>query len=90
MGSNPSTGTKFEIVVDRKNELCYCMARYECKKCNRSFQELELWGHTEFCGDHWRCTCCDEDITKNLDDWWKEVNAMADLLNPFKDNLTAP
>jgi len=59
------------------------MARYECRKCGRSFEELQLWGRIKNCGDHWKCTSCNEDITKNLDDWFKEVN------ESFKDNLIA-
>jgi len=56
------------------------MALYGCKKCGRSLEELKLWGMAKFCGDYWECTSCNEDITKDLDVWFKEVNEMADTL----------
>jgi transposase-like protein len=56
------------------------MALYGCKKCGRSFEELELWGRVEFHGDHWKCTSCNEDITKDLNQWFKEVNELGNLL----------
>ena len=60
------------------------MALFGCKKCGRSFEELQLWDRVKFHGDHWKCTSCDCDITKDLDQWFKEVNEMAELMNPFK------
>jgi DNA-directed RNA polymerase subunit RPC12/RpoP len=48
---------------------------YECKKCGRRFEELKQLGKVKFCGDFWKCTDCDNDITKDLDSWFKEINA---------------
>ncbi len=45
---------------------------YECRKCNRRFEELKKLGKVKFCGDFWKCTDCDNDITKDLDSWYKE------------------
>ena len=53
------------------------MALFGCKKCGRSLEELQLWGQAKFCGDFWKCTSCDCDITKDLDIWFKEMNEMA-------------
>jgi NAD-dependent SIR2 family protein deacetylase len=56
------------------------MALFGCKKCGRSFEELKLWDRLEFCGDHWKCTSCDEDITKDLNVWFKECMETAKLI----------
>jgi len=53
---------------------------YECRKCNRRFEELEKLGKLKFCGDFWKCTDCDNDITKDLESWYKEVK---ESLNSF-------
>lgn len=53
---------------------------FECTKCNRQFEELEQLGKVKHCGDHWKCTDCDHDITKDLDTWFKEVNGFADVI----------
>ena len=54
---------------------------YECRKCNRRFEELEKLGKLKFCGDFWKCTDCNNDITKDLKSWYKEVK---ESLNSFK------
>ncbi len=62
--------------------------KFGCRKCDRSFEELELWNRLEFCGDHWKCTSCNEALTKDPEQWMKEVNAMAKLLwdtSPLED-----
>ena len=51
---------------------------YECNKCNRRFDELSNLGKVKFCGDFWQCTDCNNDITKDLKSWIKEVDAMAE------------
>ena len=53
---------------------------YECRKCNRRFDELKALGKVKFCGDFWKCTDCDHDITKDLKSWFKECNEMAKIL----------
>jgi hypothetical protein len=53
---------------------------FECKKCNRRFEELKKLGKVKFCGDFWKCTDCNNDITKDLDSWFEQVNRMADLI----------
>jgi DNA-directed RNA polymerase subunit RPC12/RpoP len=56
------------------------MALYGCRKCGRSFEELQLWGLVKVCGDYWKCTSCDEDIKKDLDVWFKECTEDAKML----------
>jgi protein-arginine kinase activator protein McsA len=56
------------------------MAYFECKKCGRRFEELKRLGKVEFCGDFWKCTDCDNDITKDLDSWMKSVHDNARLI----------
>ena len=53
---------------------------YECQKCNRRFDELKSLGKVKFCGDFWKCTDCDNDITKDLKSWRKEVFESAKML----------
>lgn len=53
---------------------------YECRKCNRRFEELEALGKVKFCGDFWQCTDCNHDITKDLKSWLEEANEMAHIL----------
>lgn len=65
------------------------MALYECRKCGRSFEELQLWGRVEHHGDHWKCTSCDCDITKNLEQWLKEVQEAEDFFR-LVDSMSAP
>lgn len=53
---------------------------YECRKCNRRFEELKALGKVKFYGDFWKCTDCNYDITKDLKSWFKKANEMADML----------
>jgi hypothetical protein len=46
---------------------------YECRKCNRRLEELQKLGKAKFCGDFWKCIDCDNDITKDLKSWFREV-----------------
>jgi hypothetical protein len=46
---------------------------YECRKCNRRLEELQHAGKAKFCGDFWKCTDCNNDITKDLKSWYSEV-----------------
>lgn len=68
---------------------------YECTKCGRKFEELKKLGKLKFCGDFWKCTDCDNDITKDLKSWIQEVNDSFDDFrfqpkvtdNELKDSL---
>lgn len=50
---------------------------FECTKCNRRLEELQALGKAKFCGDFWKCTDCNNDITKDKVSWLKEVNESA-------------
>ena len=54
------------------------MNGFYCHTCNRSFAELDLWGHTKWCGDHYKCTACNDDIKRDVT--LEEVNRLADLI----------
>ena len=69
------------------------MALFGCKKCGRSLEELQLWDRAKFYGDHWKCTSCDCDITKDLDVWFKEIQETAEffrLVDSFDGTVAQP
>ena len=53
---------------------------YECRKCNRKFDELQRLGKVRFCGDFWKCTDCNHDITKDSKSLFNEAMELADLI----------
>lgn len=59
---------------------------YECRKCNRKFDELQRLGKAKFCEDHWICTDCDHDITKDSKSLYKEAMELADLIWKSNEN----
>ena len=60
---------------------------FECRKCKRTFEELKKLGKVKLCGDFWKCTDCNNDITKDLDSWYKECMDMADRLWSLPQSL---
>jgi hypothetical protein len=40
---------------------------FGCPECNRSFNELKLWGRLENSNYHWICTSCNIPLTRSKD-----------------------
>ena len=62
---------------------------YECKKCGKRLEELQKLGKVKFCGDFYKCTDCNNDITKDPESWFKECMDMAKLpwdTNPSEED----
>lgn len=53
------------------------MNGFYCHTCNRSFTELDLWGHIKWCGDHYKCTACGDDIKRDVT--LEMANKLADM-----------
>jgi DNA-directed RNA polymerase subunit RPC12/RpoP len=69
-----------QLITGRKATREFIMY-YECKKCKRRFEKLKKLGKIKLCGDFAQCTDCNNDITKDLDSWFKEVNRTAEFWN---------
>lgn len=50
----------------------------------RSFAELDLWGYTKLCGDHYKCTLCNDDIRRDVT--LEEAGRLAKLIGGDLDS----
>ena len=39
-----------------------------------------MWGRLKFCGDYWKCTSCNNALTRGPEVVYKEAMEMADLI----------